>query len=153
FHPDRVASTVSWEPPSRFAFTDDRGKTAMLSITGKGRVDPTTDGGKLVVAVTLPERDPRAFGGLSGKVVDPSGRPIVGARVALILVEDQGGSGMSASDGHQAMTDAQGAFRLRSLPRLSPTGKPVTIKLAVTKEGYAGIDTRRIVFRPEGADA
>ena len=96
----------------------------------------------------MPEPDPKAFGDLTGKVVDISGQPVAGALVALIWVEEHGGSGMSAEDGHNVMTDAQGAFRLRSIPRAGSTGKPVTIQLAVTKEGFAGVDTKRVRFQP-----
>ena len=96
----------------------------------------------------MPEPDPKAFGDLTGKVVDTLGKPIAGAIVALIWVEEHGGSGMSGEDEHSAVTDAQGDFRLRSIPRASSTGKPVTIQLSVTKEGYAGVDTKRFRFQP-----
>lgn len=72
--------------------------------------------------------------------------------MSLIWVEEQGGSGVSGEDGHSATTNAQGAFRLRSIPRPGPDGKPVTIRLAVTREGFAGIDTKPIRFQP-GAGA
>jgi RNA polymerase sigma factor (sigma-70 family) len=154
FRPDHVASVTNLGgSPAQCRLSDDDGKTATISRTDKGRAEPRLDGGKLVVEVTLPEPDPKAFGDLSGKVVDVSGQPVAGALVALIRVEEHGGSGMSADDGHNVMTDAQGAFRLRSIPRAGSTGKPVTIQLAVTKEGYAGIDTKRIVFQPGAGNA
>jgi RNA polymerase sigma factor (sigma-70 family) len=149
FRPDHVASVTNLGgSPAQCRLSDDDGKTATISQTDKGRAEPRLDGGKLVVEVTLPEPDPKAFGDLSGKVVDVSGQPVAGALVALIRVEEHIGSGMSAEDGHNVMTDARGAFRLRSIPRAGSTGKPLTIQLAVTKEGYAGIDTKRIVFQP-----
>ena len=83
----------------RYRLSDDDGKSATISGTDKGRVEPRLDGGRLVVEVTLPEPDPKAFGDLTGKVVDPSGQPVAGASVALIWVEEHGGSGMSGQDG------------------------------------------------------
>ena len=149
FRPDHVASVTNLGgSPAQCRLSDDDGKTATISRADKGRAEPRLDDGKLVVEVTLPEPDPKAFGDLSGKVVDVSGQPVAGALVALIRVEEHSGSGMSAEDGHDVTTDARGAFRLRSIPRASSTGKPLMIQLAVTKEGYAGIDTKRIVFQP-----
>jgi RNA polymerase sigma factor (sigma-70 family) len=132
---------------------DHNDKTAKLSGSDLGRATPRLDGGELVVEVTLPEPAEKVFGDLTGKVVDTSSKPIAGALVALIWVEEQGGSGMSSEDGHTATTGAQGAFRLRSIRSTSPTGKPVTIQLSVTKEGYAGVDTRRFRFQPGAGDA
>ena len=149
FRPDRVASVTNLGgSPAQYRLSDDGGKTATISGPDKGRAEPRLDGGKLVVEVKLPEPDPKAFGDLTGKVVDISGQPVAGALVALIWVEENGGSGMSGRDEHGAVTDAQGAFRLRSIPRASSTGKPVTIQLAVTKEGFAGVDTKRVHFQP-----
>ena len=149
FRPDRVASVTNLGgSPAQYRLSDDEGKTATISGPDKGRAEPRLDGGKLVVEVKLPEPDPKAFGDLTGKVVDISGQPVAGALVALIWVEESGGSGMSGRDEHAAVTDAQGAFRLRSIPRTGSTGKPVTIQLAVTKEGFAGVDTKRVRFQP-----
>jgi RNA polymerase sigma factor (sigma-70 family) len=149
FRPDHVASVTNLGgSPAQYRLSDDDGKTATITGTDQGRAEPRLDGGKLVVAVKLPEPDSKAFGDLAGKVVDISGQPVAGALVALIWVEEHGGSGMSGQDEHSAVTDAQGAFRLRSIPRVSSTGKPVTIQLAVTKEGLAGVDTKRIRFQP-----
>ena len=154
FRPDDVASVTNLGgSPARYRLSDHNGKTATLSGTDKGRAEPRLDGGELVVEVTLPEPEPKAFGDLSGKVVDTSGQPVAGALVALIILEEHVGSGMSGEDGHSAMTDAQGAFRLRSIPKASSTGRPVTIQLAVTKEGFAGVDTRPIRFQPKAGGA
>src|SRR5262249_55361631 len=140
FRPDRLASvTKLGGSPARYRLSDGDGKTATLSETDKGRAEPRLDGGKLVVEVTLAEPNPKAFADLTGKVVDISGQPVGGALVALIWVEEHGGIGMSSQDEHSALTDAQGTFRLRSIPRASSTGKPVTIQLAVTKAGFAGV--------------
>ncbi len=152
FRPDAVTSVTNLGgSPARYLLNADGGKTATLSGTDKGRAEPRLDGGKLVVEVTLPEPDPTAFGDLTGKVVDTSGRPVAGASVTLIWVEEHGESAML--DGHRVMTDAQGNFRLRSIPRAGPTGKPVTISLAVTKEGLAGVDTKAVRFQPGPGDA
>jgi RNA polymerase sigma factor (sigma-70 family) len=149
FRPDRVATVTNLGgSPAQYRLGDANGETATISGTDKGRVEPRLEGSKLVVEVTLPEPDPKAFADLTGKVVDTSGQPVAGALVALIRVEEEGGSAMSADDRHTVRTDAQGDFRLRSIPRASPTGKPVTIQLAVTKEGFAGVDTKRVRFQP-----
>jgi RNA polymerase sigma factor (sigma-70 family) len=150
FRPDHVASVTNLGgSPARYRLSDDDGKTATIAVPDKGRAEPRLVGGKLVVEVKLPEPDPKAFGDLTGKVVDPSGQPVAGASVALIQVdEEHGSSGMSAQDEHSAVTDAQGHFRLRSIPRAGSTGKPVTIELAITKEGYVGVDTKRFHFQP-----
>ena len=149
FRPDRVESVTNLGgSPAQYRLSDYEGNTATISGTEKGRAEPRLDGGKLVVEVKLPDPALRAFGDLTGKVVDVSGRPVAGALVALITVEEHGGSGLSAEDGHNVITDAQGAFRLQSIPRAGSTGKPVTIQLAVTKEGFAGIDTKRVRFQP-----
>jgi hypothetical protein len=56
-------------------------------------------------------------------------------------------------DRHRAITDAQGNYRLRAIRRSYWSGKPMKIKLSVTKEGYGGVDTRTMTFQPppEGA--
>ena len=111
FRPDHVGMVTNLGgSPAQYRLSDDGGKTATISGTDKGRAEPRLDGGKLVVEVKLPEPDPKAFGDLTGKVVDVSGQPVAGALLALIRVEEHGGSGMSAEDGHNVMTDAQGAF-------------------------------------------
>jgi RNA polymerase sigma factor (sigma-70 family) len=149
FRPDHVASVTNLGgSPAQYRLSDDEGKTATISVTGKGQAEPRLDGGKLVVEVKLPKPDPKAFGDLTGKVVDIAGQPVAGALVALIWVEENGGNGMSGQDEHGAVTDAQGDFRLRSIPRASSTAKPVTIQLAVTKQGFAGVDTKRVRFEP-----
>ena len=87
FRPDAVASVTNLGgSPAQYRLSDDDGRTATISGTDKGRAEPRLDGGKLVVEVTLPEPDPKAFGDLTGKVVDTSGQPIAGALVALIWV-------------------------------------------------------------------
>jgi thiol-disulfide isomerase/thioredoxin len=107
-------------------------------------VEPKLDDRKLVIAVTLPEPDLKKLGDLTGKVVDNSGHPIAGASVALITIE-HGGSGIRNDN---VLTDAHGSFRLRSIPSAGINGGPITIQLAVTKEGYAGIDTPKVLFQP-----
>jgi RNA polymerase sigma factor (sigma-70 family) len=154
FRPDAVTSVTSLGgSPARYILNDHSGKTATLTVPGKGLAAPRLDGGKLIVEVTLPEPDPKAFADLTGKVVDTSGRPVAGASVALTWVGQHGVGMMSAQDRHRAMTDVQGDFRLRSIPRADSTGKPVTISLTVTKEGLAGVDTKPFHFRPGAGNA
>ena len=89
FRPDHVVSVTNLGgSPAQYRLSDDGGKTATISGTDKGRAEPRLDGEKLVVEVKLPEPDPKAFGDLTGKVVDISGQPVAGALVALIWVEE-----------------------------------------------------------------
>lgn len=94
-----------------------------------------------MIRVRLPEPDPKGLGDLAGRVVDEAGRPVEGARVALIFVGEQGnGSAMSSDDRHQVITDAQGRYLLRAIPRAHPGGAAVKFGLAVTRGGFAGLD-------------
>lgn len=150
FRTDSVKSVEEFDPTSaQYRLTDTEGRTATLSKQEKGRVYPVLDGGKLTIRAELPTHDPSTVGDLAGQVVDPSGKPIEGARIALILGSENGGSMMSS---HSAITDAQGRFRLRSIPRTTATGKVPAILLAVTKEGFAGVDTPQVQFKPPSAD-
>ena len=154
FRPDAVASLENLGgSPARYLFKDRAGKTATLATTEKGRTEPRLEGGRLIVEVTLPEPDPGAYGDLTGKVVEPSGQPVAGARVALIWYGEQGGSMMGVWDGHRATTDARGNYRLTRIPRPDSQGKPDKIALAVTKEGLAGIDTRPFPYQPRAGEA
>lgn len=153
FRPDAVKSVSNLGgSPVSHRLTDNDGKTATLSGTEKGRAQPVLENGQLVVRVTLPEPDPKAFGELTGKVVDTAGQPIAGAHVALIWVEENGGSGMSSDDRHRAVTDADGNYRFTAIPRTHPAGKPPQLQFAVTKEGFAGVDTKPFTFRPQAPD-
>jgi RNA polymerase sigma factor (sigma-70 family) len=154
FRPDAVTSVTKLQgAPARYLLTDHSGKTATFSGTDKGRAAPRIDGGKLVVEVTLPESKPTACGDLTGNVIDTSGQPVAGASVALGWAGENGMSIMSVDDGHHALTDAHGNYRLRSLPRFDSMGKPATIWLSVTKEGLAGADTKSFRFQPGAGDA
>ena len=128
----------------QFHLTDEAGRVA--TIKEAAGVEPTLAEGKLTVRVTLPEADPKTLGDLSGRVVDPDGKPIEGARVALSFHE-KGGSAMGG-DRQKATTDAEGRYVLRSIPREGPRGEPVRIAVVVTKDGYAGVDSSPFPFRP-----
>ncbi|MHC5541636.1 carboxypeptidase regulatory-like domain-containing protein, partial [Singulisphaera rosea] len=153
FRTDSVKSVEELAPTSaQYRLTDTEGKTATLSKPKKGRVRPVVDGGKLTIRAELPAHDPSTVGDLVGQVVDTSGKPIDGARIALIWGSENGGSMMSSDARHSATTDAQGRFRLRSILRTTATGKTPAILLAVTKEGFAGVDTPQVPFKPPSAN-
>jgi hypothetical protein len=84
FRPDAVTSVTKLQgSPTRYLLTDQSGKTATLSGTDKGRAEPTIDGVKLVVDVTLPESNPTACGDLIGNVIDTARQPVADASMAL----------------------------------------------------------------------
>jgi len=165
---DRVPINLEWESgftpaaiksvtnlggsPARYRLSDDHGKTATLSGIGRIRAEPRLDGKRLIVAVLLPAADTKAFGDLVGKIVDASGGPIARAQVALVWVEQRGGSAASSDDRHLVRTDAGGNFLIRSITRTRADGKPAEVKLVVTKDGFAGVETAPITFEPPSVD-
>ena len=152
FRPDTLKSVKRLGgSPASYRLEDEAGKSATISGPEKARLEPKADGRNLVVDVSVPDPDPKELGELAGKVVDEAGKAIEGAQVALIWVEEHGGSGMS-HEGHMAKTDAEGNFLIRKIPMTRPDDKPVLIELAVTRQGFAGIDTKSIRFQPSTPD-
>ena len=149
FRPDAINSLSRVEgTQDRFHVTDVAGKTA--TVQGSANAAPILEDGRLVIRAALPEPDPKSSGELNGQVSDAEGRPIEGARVALVLIEDQS-SGISSEPHHRAVTDTQGRYRLHSIPRHLPAGKPVKLSVVVTKDGFASVDSPVFLFQP-GAD-
>jgi len=144
FRPGAVQSVIKLgNSPIRYRLVDDNGRMATVTGPEKGQAEPRLDGNKLVFQVTLPVTDPKASGDVVGKVIDASGEPIAGAQVQVVWVSEQG-SGMAGGDRYRAITDAQGSYLLRAMPR----GQLTKFHLAVTREGYAGVDTRPVAFDP-----
>ena len=88
-----------------------------------------------MVRVTVPYRDARNYGALTGQVVDERGSPIAGAHVTVWA---QGGSRETDALRHRATTDPQGRYRLRDIPHRAIDGMPMPVRLTVTRDGFAG---------------
>ncbi len=131
-----------------FRLTDDTGKTAELR--GSERMIPVLRGGEFTIQVSLPEPNLKLTGKLTGKVVDRDDHPLEGVLVALVYHSGQG-SGMSGEDEH-VKTDKEGRFLFPSILRMDFDNKPIRLSLRVTKDGYAGIDSRTFLFQPGEAD-
>jgi RNA polymerase sigma factor (sigma-70 family) len=149
FRPDHIESLTKLEQrPATYRMIDDQGKIAKISVAETAHAEPTLEDGELVIYPSSAGLPSESVGDLVGKVVDAAGTPIADAHVVLVWVGDDG-SAMCKDDDHKATTDVQGRFRLRSISRTYPvTGRPSTIRLSVTKPGFAGMDSPKIPFRP-----
>lgn len=152
FRPDAVASIEKEEgEPVRFRLVDQDGKTASLvQATSRCRLEPRIENGRIVVRILMQEPNAQDYGDLIGKVVDGAGGPVAAARLAVVWHEEQNGS--SGMSDFKATADERGEFRLRSIPRKSPDGKPVKIGLVVTKDGFAGVDAPPFHFAPPAGE-
>ena len=101
-------------------------------------VEPVKEEGKLVFRVTVPYRDARDYGALTGQVLDEQGTPVAGAQVG---VWGEGESRETDDLPHRATTDPQGRYRLREIPRRAIDGQPLQVRLIVTRDGFAGLQT------------
>jgi RNA polymerase sigma factor (sigma-70 family) len=126
----------------RFRLIDSDAKTA--TVQAPDGIEPVKENGKLVLRVSFLHRDAKDFAALTGQVLDEEGQPIAGARVGLWppgrAPRDQD------SLRYTATTDPQGRYRLRDIPRLGIDGKPLELRLTVTKEGYAGVQSPRLTL-------
>ena len=120
----------------RFRLVDADGKWAVLRAPEL--VEPVKEDGKLVLRVTVPYRDARDHGALTGQVLDERGSPIAGAHVRVWA---PGGGRETDGLRHRATTDPQGRYRLRDIPRRAIDGQPMTVRLTVTRDGFAGTDS------------
>jgi peroxiredoxin len=136
---------------AKFRLQDRDGRSAVLD-DGGGRVEPIVQNGVLLVRVRLDELPPAARGTISGKVLDPGGLAVDGARVSLAFVFSSGGGSLPSDPACHAVTNARGEFVLRSVPRQFD-GLPVQFSLVVSKDGLAGIDTPPVEFRPDAGDS
>ena len=131
--------------PGRVVVIDDTGKEA--TIMDSAGVQATITDSKLVVHVKLPEASQTLLGNLSGRVIDGKGQPLANAKVALAF-GDSRGSAMSGDPAHQVTTNAHGDYNIPSIPRRNLDGKPMKVFVVVTKDGYAGTDSRSITIPP-----
>jgi thiol-disulfide isomerase/thioredoxin len=132
FCPDAIKSVdkpAEGGPLARFRLTDAAGRLATVS----GPVEPLVADGRLVLRIAFPEIDAKAFGTLSGSIVDEGGRPIAGAAVALVIRDGQ----TTALDMHRAHTDSQGRYFFRRVARRGTQGE-LRFGVAAKKPGYGG---------------
>jgi RNA polymerase sigma factor (sigma-70 family) len=146
FRTDSVKSMVHLDgTPAQYRLTDAAGKKA--SISSADQAVPVLEHGSLVIRVALQQPDAKNRSDLTGKVLDKNGKPIEKALVSLIYVEGQG-SAMSPDKRHQASTDVEGKYLLQSVAPGTSEKEPVMLKLSVSGEGFAGIDTEPFRFEP-----
>jgi RNA polymerase sigma factor (sigma-70 family) len=154
-----------------YRLKDDAGRTATIgdapreipdgagrsiAIGEAGRVEPALVDGKLAIRVLFSEAGRVDLGSLSGRIVDEAGRPIEGVRVApaFHIREGHGGGGVFPDDKeHEAITDRDGRFLIRAIPRSDVSGKPTSVSLVVRKEGLASLQTPIFSFQPGRGDS
>ena len=85
----------------------------------------------------------------AGRVIDVAGNPVEGVRIGLVR-----GSGQSGYDsGIFTTTDNDGRFAFKEpLPEEGEVEKQ-SLRLVITKDGYAGFDSRKIPPRKESVPA
>jgi thiol-disulfide isomerase/thioredoxin len=132
FLPDAIKSADKSDqgsPNARVRLTDAAGRAA----TASGPVEPLVADGRLVLRVVFPGPDAKAFGALTGRVVDQGGRPVVGAVVGLGIADGQ----TTWIDKHRATTDDQGRYLFHRVARRGAEGE-LKYGVVVRKSGYSG---------------
>ena len=154
FRPDGLQAISPLEGKDRgFRMIDSDAKSAVLKASEP--ISAVNDNGKLVIRVSVPYRDAKDFAALTGQIIDEDGQPIARARVGFV---PPGIGEMPSELSHGATTDPGGRYRLRDIPRRAIDGKPLGLRLTVTKEGYAGVQSPRLNLaqgdteRPEVVD-
>jgi thiol-disulfide isomerase/thioredoxin len=132
------------------------GAGGSIKIGESGRVEPTLLDGKLVIRVFFSDAGRVSSGALAGRIVDEAGRPIDGVHVALGFHTREGtrGGGVFPDDKeHEAITDRNGQFLVRAIPRLGVNGNPTSLSLVIRKEGFASLQTPVFSFQPGKDDS
>jgi|GEM_PF-5208104 len=134
---------------------DDAGRTADLEC--EASVEPTAKDGKLTITMKLPEPDRPQIKGLSGRVLDGEGDPVVGADVELgYRVECKDSDNVmhlngTIYSGVRYVTDQNGCYEIVWPLFKDKNQKPHEISLMVKKEGFKSVLTPWFFFSP-GAD-
>jgi hypothetical protein len=137
FRPDQLKDITRLEGNDRrFRLIDIDAKSATLQAHSS--IEPVKEDGKLIIRVDLADRSSKDLGSLTGQVLDAQGQPIEGAEVAVASM----GNPNSNEPRHRATTDAQGRYRLLDLPRRTIDGRPLPMRVLVSRSGYAGLATR-----------
>jgi hypothetical protein len=146
--------------PGGYRVKDDAGRIATIGASARdvpdgvgrsipigesGRVEPTLVDGKFMIRVFFSEAGRVESENLSGRVVDEADQPVRGARVALAFHEaregNRGGSAVFPDDKeHEAITNRNGRFLIRAIPRSDVAGKPTSLSLIVRKNGFTRPD-------------
>ena len=142
FRPDELEEISRIEGNDRrFRLLDADAKSAVLQAPEL--IEPVKEKGKLVLRVTVPYRDAKDFGALTGQILDERGHPIAGAHVGVWAP----GALREPDDLRlRATTDRQGRYRLRDIPRRAIDGTPLEVGLTVTKAGYADVQFERLTL-------
>jgi protocatechuate 3,4-dioxygenase beta subunit len=130
----------------RYRLTDLSGNSATLATTDLAEAKMAR--GKLVIDVPLPAPDPKNLVELIGQVVDEEGKPIADALVTLEYVLDTAGPHLSENLRPQTKTNSQGKYRFSAIERLFSAGKPCAVRLSVSREGFAGIESAPFQLEP-----
>ena len=150
FRPDQLKELVHEKRENHvYRFVDVSGRSATLRANAL--VEPINELGRLVVHVKFPESNPVNEGELTGQVVDQKGRPVEGARIALLVSWGNGRKrrGVTWCAGTTGWTtNAQGEYLIRSVPRRSLDGSPVSVNVIVAGDGFAGSESAEFPFAP-----
>jgi peroxiredoxin len=148
FRPDALREIIRLEGKDRrFRLVDADAKSATIQVPDP--IEPVNDQGKLAIRIAVPYRDSKDFAALTGQVLDDQSRPVAEARVAVSTMGRRDPGDLA----NHATTDARGYYRLRDIPRRAIDGKPLVVRIIVTKEGYAGIESPLALREGEPATA
>ena len=143
FRPDELEEISLLEGQDRrFRLIDADARSAILQAPAS--VEPVKENGKLVIRIAIPYRDAKDFAALAGQVLDEQGQPLAGAHVGLMSAP--GFFRMPDELQCATTTDPRGHYRLREIPSRAVDGKPLAVILIVTKEGYAGMQSPRLIL-------
>ena len=158
----RLVMSLEWEPSFRpdeleeitrlagkdrlFRLIDADGKAATLQVPDA--FEPTNDKGMLVIRVAIPYRDSKDFTVITGQVLDEQGRPVAGARVGITAMVRRDPNALTTI----ATTDRQGRYRIRDIPRRAIDGRTLALRIVVTKEGYAGLESPSLTLKEGESD-
>ena len=107
-------------------------------------IEPVVEHGKLVIRMTTSSDKADRRSALTGLVLDPQGQPVVGARVVLANLRDQGREGFLSRDKeHWVTTDSRGRYRIGSIP-----SEPDVLLVVATKPGFARTESEAFAFKP-----
>ena len=135
FRPDEVRLITPSDRTLRgFTLSDANNNSATLSA-GSPTIEPVIENGRLVIRVSLPDRDADDLGAVTGLVLDDNDRPIAGVRLGLAARVDF----ISSELRHQSTTNYEGRYRLRDIPRRGIDGRPLPFQIVAVKEGFAGV--------------
>jgi thiol-disulfide isomerase/thioredoxin len=130
----KIKSIAPVAGTDKVTMTDDGGAKATI-----GKAVVTVHEGLPLLTFHLARRSPLSVQGFVGQIVDAAGDPIEGVRVGSAIGSSAGGSSVTDD---VAETDQDGQFSLNlTMPE---SKKNMHLMLVITKDGYAGFDSRKI---------